>query len=188
MQLKCYVMKWKEILWYKDSNETPLVGILCSTKMVFSFLVKLIYWRCLGFLYNKSVERVSCKSLSCLSIILLNAGDKKETSKLKTCSVQNIVVFKILFSQLSCIPFLRQSYLLFINGTKSACFASVGKFFSLLYCLLAFVLVEKACNSLKKKETKMLLMVQLFLFSWRKHWTLIHPFSILLKVYFALSF
>lgn len=162
MQLKCYVMKWKKILWYEESNETPLVGILCSTKMVFSFLVKLIYWRCLRFLYNKSVERVSCKSLSCLSIILLNAGDKQETSKLKAGSVQNIVFFKILFSQLSYIPFLRQSYLLFINGTKSACFASVGKFFSRLYCLPSIVLVGKACNSLKKKEMKMLLMVHCF--------------------------
>ena len=130
--------------------------------MVFSFLVKLIYWRCLRFLYNKSVERVSCKSLSCLSIILLNAGDKQETSKLKAGSVQNIVFFKILFSQLSYIPFLRQSYLLFINGTKSACFASVGKFFSRLYCLPSIVLVGKACNSLKKKEMKMLLMVHCF--------------------------
>lgn len=187
MQLKCYVMKWKEILWYKDSNETPLVRILCDTKMVFSFLVKLIYRRCLRFLFKESVERASCKSLSCLSIILLNAGDKQETSKLKAGSVQNIVFFKIVSSAVL-HPFSRQSYLLFINGTKSACFASVGKFFSRLYCLLAFVLVGKACNCLKKKETKTLLMVQLFLFSWRKHWTLIHPFSILLKVYFTLSF
>lgn len=187
MQLKCYVMKWKEILWYKDSNETPLVRILCDTKMVFSFLVKLIYRRCLRFLFKESVERESCKSLSCLSIILLNAGDKQETSKLKAGSVQNIVFFKIVSSAVL-HPFSRQSYLLFINGTKSACFASVGKFFSRLYCLLAFVLVGKACNCLKKKETKTLLMVQLFLFSWRKHWTLIHPFSILLKVYFTLSF
>lgn len=187
MQLKCYVMKWKEILWYKDSNETPLVRILCDTKMVFSFLVKLIYRRCLRFLFKESVERESCKSLSCLSIILLNAGDKQETSKLKAGSVQNIVCFKIVSSAVL-HPFSRQSYLLVINGTKSACFASVGKFFSRLYCLLAFVLVGKACNCLKKKETKTLLMVQLFLFSWRKHWTLIHPFSILLKVYFTLSF
>lgn len=187
MQLKCYVMKWKEILWYKDSNETPLVRILCDTKMVFSFLVKLIYRRCLRFLFKESVERASCKSLSCLSIILLNAGDKQETSKLKAGSVQNIVFFKIVSSAVL-HPFSRQSYLLFINGTKSACFASVGKFFSRLYCLVAFVLVGKACNCLKKKETKTLLMVQLFLFSWRKHWTLIHPFSILLKVYFTLSF
>ena len=152
MQLKCYVMKWKEILWYKDSNETPLVGILCDTKMVFSFLVKLIYRKC------------------------LRARNK-------------ILSFLKLFSQLSCIPFSRQSYLLFINGTKSACFASVGKFFSRLYCLLAFVLVGKACNSLKKRERqKCFWLSQLFLFSWRKHWTLIHPFSILLKVYFTLSF
>ena len=140
------------------------VGILCDTKMVFSFLVKLIYRRCLRFLFKESVERASCKSLSCLSIILLNAGDKQETSKLKAGSVQNIVFFKIVSSAVL-HPFSRQSYLLFINGTKSACFASVGKFFSRLYCLLAFVLVGKACNCLKKKETKTLLMVQLFLFS-----------------------
>lgn len=127
--------------------------------MVFSFLVKLIYRRCLRFLFKESVERVSCKSLSCLSIILLNTGDKQETSKLKAGSVQNIVFFKIVFSAVL-HPFSRQSYLLFINGTKSACFASVGKFFSRLYCLLAFVLVGKACNSLKKeRETKMLLIV-----------------------------
>lgn len=133
--------------------------------MVFSLLVKLIYWRSLGFLYNKSVERVSCKSLSCLPIILLNAGDEQETSKLKAGSVQNIIVsFKIVFSAVL-HPFFKAVYLLFVNGTKSACFASVGKFFSRLYCLLAFVLVGKACNSLKKKQTKMLLMVQLFLFS-----------------------
>ena len=137
---------------------------MCDTKMVFSFLVKLIYRRCLRFLFKESVERESCKSLSCLSIILLNAGDKQETSKLKAGSVQNIVFFKIVSSAVL-HPFSRQSYLLFINGTKSACFASVGKFFSRLYCLLAFVLVGKACNCLKKKETKTLLMVQLFLFS-----------------------
>lgn len=62
-----------------------------------------------GFLYNESVDRVSCKSLSCLiSIVILLNGDKQETfKKLNVASVQNIIFFK-LFSQLSCIPFLRQ--------------------------------------------------------------------------------